>query len=366
MLSDVTGEGAAFRLSHYFDFIGGTSTGAIISAGLARGWSVATLKEKYRQLGRRAFQKRSIPLRPWSKYHGTPLRELLELEFGDCVFGDEALETLLMVVLHNRTTDSPWPLSNAPGNRYNDASAPSRRNHSMSMADVLAASTAAPAFFPPVQLDFGAGRQEFVDGGVTAHNNPSLQLFLAATLPEFGVGWPTGTNQLFLVSIGTGSAPNVVNDLSRWRRHLLYIAAKTPGGLIFAASNNNDTVCRALAETAHGASLDRMLGGLQQGLATELFRYARYDVELTESALAELGFRNVDASALRRLDAVESIETLMEIGTAYAERTITPAHLGCFTRQSDGRCRADMSRGSRHQVPELLGRWQSRGRTPAG
>ena len=39
-LGAASGVGASFRLSDYFDFIGGTSTGAILAAGLAIGKSV--------------------------------------------------------------------------------------------------------------------------------------------------------------------------------------------------------------------------------------------------------------------------------------------------------------------------------------
>src|SRR4051812_11465815 len=45
-----------FRLHHYFDLIGGTSTGAIIAALLAvGGFSVTEIKEKYKKLGGRIF-----------------------------------------------------------------------------------------------------------------------------------------------------------------------------------------------------------------------------------------------------------------------------------------------------------------------
>jgi patatin-like phospholipase/acyl hydrolase len=39
MLAEATGQGKEFRLCDFFDYIGGTSTGAIIAAGLARGMS---------------------------------------------------------------------------------------------------------------------------------------------------------------------------------------------------------------------------------------------------------------------------------------------------------------------------------------
>ena len=42
-LAEQTGKGDAFKLGDYFDYIGGTSTGAIIATGLAVGMSVAEL-----------------------------------------------------------------------------------------------------------------------------------------------------------------------------------------------------------------------------------------------------------------------------------------------------------------------------------
>jgi patatin-like phospholipase/acyl hydrolase len=44
-----------FVLADYFDFVGGTSTGAIIAAGLSLGWSIDRLKGLYSSLGGRRF-----------------------------------------------------------------------------------------------------------------------------------------------------------------------------------------------------------------------------------------------------------------------------------------------------------------------
>ena len=52
--------GDDFRLHHYFDLIGGTSTGSIIAAGLAIGMTVKELKDLYLELGDKVFgDKRS-------------------------------------------------------------------------------------------------------------------------------------------------------------------------------------------------------------------------------------------------------------------------------------------------------------------
>src|SRR5262245_10761898 len=57
MLAAATGRGAAFRLCDFFDYIGGTSTGAIIAAGLARGMSASELLDFYIAMGPQMFAK---------------------------------------------------------------------------------------------------------------------------------------------------------------------------------------------------------------------------------------------------------------------------------------------------------------------
>src|SRR5262245_8858482 len=57
LLRERVGGDPNFRLSHYFDLIAGTSTGAIIAAGLASGWTVERLRDSYFELGRNLFEK---------------------------------------------------------------------------------------------------------------------------------------------------------------------------------------------------------------------------------------------------------------------------------------------------------------------
>ena len=56
LLASASGAGSSFRLCDYFDYIGGTSTGAIIAAGLARGMSVGELTDFYRAVGPEMFE----------------------------------------------------------------------------------------------------------------------------------------------------------------------------------------------------------------------------------------------------------------------------------------------------------------------
>jgi uncharacterized protein len=77
-LAEMTGAGAHFRLGKYFDYIGGTSTGAIIAAGLAAGKTVDELIAFYRSAGPMMFQKDWLLSRLRSFYPADPLREKLK------------------------------------------------------------------------------------------------------------------------------------------------------------------------------------------------------------------------------------------------------------------------------------------------
>ena len=144
------GRREGFVLADFFDYIGGTSTGAIIATGLSLGWSVDRLKGMYLDLGKRVFRKRKfIPMRAWSKYPDKPLHAELTQAFGNRTFGSPDLRTLLLIVMHNRTTNSPYLLSNNPKATYNTGESKTRNDLSVRLCDLLAASTAAPAFFPP-------------------------------------------------------------------------------------------------------------------------------------------------------------------------------------------------------------------------
>ncbi len=69
LLAEATGEGDAFRLGDYFDYIAGTSTGAIIAAGLARGMKVGELLDFYQKAGPLMFDKAAIWKRLQSFYN---------------------------------------------------------------------------------------------------------------------------------------------------------------------------------------------------------------------------------------------------------------------------------------------------------
>src|SRR5437763_927300 len=69
------------------------------------------------------------------------------------------------------------------------------------LRQLVRASSAAATYCPPqpIAAPDGAGKtpsHEFVDGGVRSYLSSALQVFLGATSPECGHGWPMGGERL--------------------------------------------------------------------------------------------------------------------------------------------------------------------------
>lgn len=327
------GKDGSFVLADYFDYIAGTSTGAIIAAGLAVGMPVATLRNFYINEGKAMFDKNSLLKRWKAKFGDDQLASKLREVFGaDTDLGSEALRSLLMVVLRNASTDSPWPVSNNPRAKYNDASRTDCNLH-LPLWQLVRASTAAPTYFPPEQIMLGDKEYVFVDGGVTMYNNPAFQLFLMATLDVYKVGWTPGETNMLIVSVGTGTNPKANDDLMPGEMNLLYNAGSIPSALMYAALNEQDFLCRVFGKCLAGDALDREVGTVQPGrgpLQEKLFTYVRYNAELSEKGFADLGLQGVDPSKVQALDAVENIPDLQEVGKAVARARIDIAHFDGF------------------------------------
>jgi uncharacterized protein len=332
LLRHKLGAGDDFVLADYFDYIAGTSTGAIEAAGLARGMRVKELQDLYVARGAEMFDKAFITRRFAYKYDSSRLQGLLQEFFGaETIFGDDQLRTLLMMVLRNASTDSPWPLSNNPGAKYNQAHR-ADNNLLLPLWQLVRASTAAPTFFPPEVVNIGPHDFVFVDGGVTMYNNPAFQLFLMATLDVYGLGWPAGEDEMLLVSVGTGTSPKANENLQPGDMNLLFNAASVPAALMGAALNEQDLLCRVFGRCRHGVQLDREVGDLRTGpgiLDQRMFTYLRYNAELTRPGLDELGLTDIQPENVQRMDSVAHIGDLQRVGRQ-AARAVRPEHFDGF------------------------------------
>ena len=186
-------------LGDYFDFIGGTSTGSILAAGLAKGMKAGDLLDFYvsrvsafagdlldfyvkrgPQVFKRSMSSK-IPLvgRLWTKYEAGPLEKELKGIFSDSdsrplKLGSPDLKSLLMIVSKNATSGDTWFFVNASNNKF------AQKNADLPLWQIIRASSAAPTYFPPRTLEIDNNLYEFIDGGMSSYNNPSFQLFLAS------------------------------------------------------------------------------------------------------------------------------------------------------------------------------------------
>ena len=330
-------KGAA-TLSDYFDYISGTSTGAILATCLSLGWPVDKVRKFYETRGEEMFDKASFLKRLRYQYDAEPLKKLLQEEIGPGVtLNSDKLKTLLMMVMRNATTDSPWPVSNNPYAKYNQVERDDN-NGNIPLWQLVRASTAAPVYFPPERVKVGNRDFIFVDGGVTCYNNPSFHTFLMATTAPYGLNWQTGEDQLLVVSLGTGSNPMANDGLAPGDMNLIYNASTIPSALMFAALNEQDFLCRAFGNCLSGAPIDSEIGDMcsanQSACAgpvnPKLFTYMRYNAELTNEGLQALGLGDIEPKKVQTLDAVEGIPDLQRVGRAVAERDVKLEHFAAF------------------------------------
>lgn len=338
LLAEATGRGADFRLGDYFDYIGGTSTGAIIAAGLVRGMTVGELLAFYQDAGPLMFDKTFLWRRVRSFYESEPLAKQLQETFGkDTDLSPEHLRCLLLVVARNATTDSAWPVSSNPLAKYNQRHRPDC-NLQIPLWQLVRASTAAPIYFPPEVLNWDendpAKTFVFVDGGMTPYNNPAFLLYRMATLAPFQLCWKTGEENLLLVSVGTGAAPTADGDVSAPARNIVSNLAGLPSALMYGAQVDQDVSCRTVGRCVHGDPIDREIGDLvvhpidgpDLGRA---FRYARYNADLSRAGLDRLGCPDLDPDEVGQLDAIAQIPNLRRLGRKVAEE-VKIEHFGTF------------------------------------
>lgn len=340
-------------LADYFDFVCGTSTGAIIASCISTGMSTEQIRKFYTDSGKQMFDKASLLKRLKYSYNDEPLAKKLREELDkalhhtasaaepNSVLGDAGLRTLLMMVMRNVTTDSPWPVSNNPLAKYNDVARPDC-NLKLPLWQLVRASTAAPVFFPPEVVTFGEGTAKpyefiFVDGGVTTYNNPAFLAFQMVTAAPYKISWPTGDDRLLIVSVGTGSAAKARPDLDADDLWLVDNAKNLPGALMNAASAGWDMACRVVGDCRFGPKIDREIDDLVPSETCPItstipkqFAYVRYDPDVSQDGLNKLGLADIKAEQVQVMDSVKHMPEIQRVGVAYAARNVSLKHLRGF------------------------------------
>lgn len=337
-LRPFSSKGPKFVLSDFFDYFGGTSTGAIIATGLALGKSVDELIQFYDESGAAMFRKAGPLSRLFFKFTEKPLSERLRDIIGTKtvleMVESGTLKSHLLIVTRNSTTDSSWMLTTNKNAKFNDV-AHEQCNLRIPLWQLVRASTAAPTFFRPETIEFGSTQLQFVDGGITPYNSPAFLLFKKATMPEYRLGWPRGEDRMMLVSVGTGFATSPQKKIRRAGRWLLGNAAAIPGELMRAIQRENDMNCRLIGRCVYAhRKVDVEVGDLMRPLGSgdylgKSFLYARYDADISQAGLQAAGLGSIDARKLT-MDNVAAIPEYKLIGRAAAAQVDMPTHFSTF------------------------------------
>jgi len=326
-------EGKPTLLGDWFDLIGGTSTGAIIAGALALGYRAAEVHKFYQLLGPRVFRRSFWRIPGFnSKFDRQSLIAELNAIIGPRTLDSDALTTGLCVVAKRLDTGSCWVIANNPRSQFWDtpADASFLGNRHYALSSLIRASAAAPFFFDPEFIDIATNEPPgmFIDGALTPHNNPALQLFLYAALPQYGLSWPLGAENMTLVSVGTGfSRPRVGLDQLNWIRPVR-MAVNALQAQISEAQQLTMTLMSWFGESPTAWPINSELGDVTKTAPPfnrPLFRFLRYDIRLEQQWLArELG-TNLDESTIaryQRIDAPENIPAIYELATRAAEMQV--------------------------------------------
>ena len=317
-------------LCDYFDLIGGTSTGSIIATGLAMGMSASELKSYYFEMADNIFGKKKSIIHYLSKgerYDIRPLRKALRSVIGDIKLGDqERIKTGLCIVTKRADTFSTWPFINHPEAKF------FKQNKDLDLWKIVRASSAAPTYFLPINMELGEGETgTFIDGGISMANNPSLTLLLVATLRGFPFHWPMGPDNLFMVSVGTGLLVQKYSQADLNKMNLLSWAGMLPDHFMTDANYYNQLLMQILSDSPTAQKIDSEVGDLKYDSLNgkHALSYLRYDVTFNQEELSKLGFdfSNKKIREVSAMDNSRNINVLAEIGEKAADKQVRNQHI---------------------------------------
>jgi patatin-like phospholipase/acyl hydrolase len=211
LLRRLSQEVGAENLLSRVDLFAGTSTGAIIAAGLAAGEPVDQLERLYKYRGRVIF-RRSLGQRitnPFgfcrARYDSSALQRELHAVLGSKKLGDLSRRLLITAFDLDATkvepTEGKEERSWRPKVFHNFEVLGGSDDRDIEIARAVACSCAGPTYFPAID--------GYIDGGVFA-NSPTvcaLAQCLDRRLPE-----PPRLEDIVMLSIGTGRNPRYLPD----------------------------------------------------------------------------------------------------------------------------------------------------------
>lgn len=326
-------------LADYFNLIGGTSTGAILAACLSWRMSIAEVRDQYLGFSNEVFRQVRGLKRLRYAFDRTELAGFLRRVFSEdsvnpSCLGTDRLSTLILLMMRNGSSGSVWPVTNSPSARFNERENPAC-NLDFPLWQLIRASTAAPTFFPTESIEVRSDdgrvfRQDFIDGAISPYDNPALRIYVHATLPQLGIGMADGVENLYVLSVGTGTSKRTYEHGKLGNINLIGGAIRTIEAVLQSGKTGQDLMCRVFGHCLHGAAIDSELGAIlgrgDPASSGKHFLYCRYDHAFTAEE-QERSRRMAKSSKAFDLAELANIPLLRELGAAYAIEHVKPEHL---------------------------------------
>jgi hypothetical protein len=173
---------------------------------------------------------------------------------------------------------------------------------------------------------------EFVDGGVSTANNPSLQLLKVALLDGFKLRWKSGADNLLIVSVGTGLRYHKRARASGFKATAAPYAAAALTSIMDDCNEHVETLMQWMSRSATARRIDGQIGDLRDDLLSPqpLFTYVRYNISLQAEWVKEnvgLAIDQAKLDELAPMDKPKSMKPLAEIAKTAAEKQVLAQHL---------------------------------------
>lgn len=276
-----------------FDFVAGTSTGAIIAAGIAVGISARGLLALYRELANKAFERL-----PWwqillnggnHRYNNEFIEQTLAQVGADLPLNSLPIDVMI-TGKNTETGRTDFFVRDNPGN--------AGLWGTMSLQDAVLASIAAPTYFPAHTAQVLGEEHTWVDGGVGVAGNPCYQAAVEALYYTDG---DYRSGDLQMLSFGTGNSPHPID-------------AQRANAVAWAGW----VLAELLEDSADWQTyVTRREYGMSQRVD-----FRRYQLDLAEDVMAYLGVEIPPGTDLADIgmDAVWAVDLLESIGRAFAAR----------------------------------------------
>jgi patatin-like phospholipase/acyl hydrolase len=231
-------------LHAHFDLIAGSSTGALIAAGLGIGMQASQIVELYETFGDDVFPGAAERL--WSRvtrsftqglsaprYSPKGIERVLKRVFGERTLGSATPRT--MAIAYDTVTRNPLFFKSF---KPEHADIP--------LWEVCRAATAAPSYFPAHLATIERRRRALIDGGVVANNPTACALAEAVRLND-----DASLDGIVVLSVGTGQTTRPISEREATTWGALEWAIPIIDVLFDGSADSVDYISRQLLGDAH-------------------------------------------------------------------------------------------------------------------